>query len=65
MNRIIRLLEGTPSRPVSLMKVSEKTGIPYSTLCRYKEKRDLPLSRAIQISKAINQTTEEWEELRR
>lgn len=61
----LKILKGSELRPVKIGTISKKTGIPMSSLYKWRERPDLlTLGNAIRISKIIGMTDEEWIKLR-
>lgn len=61
----LKILRGSDARPVKIGTISKRTGIPMSSLYKWRERPDLlTLANAIRISKIIGMTDEEWVRLR-
>lgn len=59
--RIQEILLGTKTRPVDMAEVARRTGYAHSTLCRYRKKPEtLPLTKAIEIARAMQLRNEDW-----
>ena len=52
-------------KPLNMAEVHRITGIPQSTLCRYKKKPwTMPMAVGIEIAKAVGMRNEDWCRLR-